>query len=124
MPQGLGCWFIAVPPWSWVRAPRPHPARAAAPAASSVAEDDVGATTRWPGTARSGDERSSAMSTGEFVMTGCLVLAYLVLMFTCGARTFQRGRPVLGVLGALLPVLWLVGAFLPTRRHAGPPAST
>jgi hypothetical protein len=64
------------------------------------------------------------MSAGEFVLTGCLVLAYLVLMFTCGARTFQKGRPVLGVLGVLLPVLWLVGALLPNRRHAGPPAST
>ena len=123
MPEGVGCWFIAVPPWTWVRQAPPHPARAVAPAASSVAEDDVRSPTRWPGIPRAADERSSAMSTGEFVLTGCLVLAYLVLLFTCGARTFQRGRLVLGLLGVVLPVLWLVGAFLPTRRNAGRPAS-
>ena len=63
------------------------------------------------------------MSGTEWVLTGCLVVAYLILLFACGVRTFQRGRLVLGVLGALLPVLWLVGALLPPRRHAGSSAS-
>jgi hypothetical protein len=56
------------------------------------------------------------MSGTEFLLTGRAVLAYLVLLFTCGARTFQRGRIVLGILGVLLPVLWVVGALLPPRR--------
>jgi hypothetical protein len=47
-------------------------------------------------------------------------VGYLVLLFVCGTRTFQRGHLVLGFLGILLPVLWLVGALLPPRRHAGP----
>ena len=63
------------------------------------------------------------MSGTEWILTGCLVVGYLVLLFTCGARTVQRGRLVLGFLGALLPVLWVVGALLPPR-HAGSSASS
>jgi hypothetical protein len=59
------------------------------------------------------------MSGTEWVVYGFLTVAYLVLLFTCGARTFQRGRLVLGLLGIVLPVLWVVGALLPPRRHAG-----
>jgi hypothetical protein len=59
------------------------------------------------------------MSGTEWVVYGFLTVAYLVLLFTCGTRTFQRGRLVLGFLGILLPVLWVVGALLPPRRAAG-----
>jgi hypothetical protein len=60
------------------------------------------------------------MSGTGWVLTGCLAVGYLVLLFVCGTRTFQRGHLVLGFLGILLPVLWLVGALLPPRRHTGP----
>jgi hypothetical protein len=32
------------------------------------------------------------MSGTEWVVTGCLAVGYLVLLFTCGTRTFQRGH--------------------------------
>jgi hypothetical protein len=44
-------------------------------------------------------------------------------MFTVGVITFRKGRYVLLVLGALLPLLWFVGALLPARSpsYAGWP---
>jgi len=63
------------------------------------------------------------MSGTEWVLYGCLAVGYLILLFTCGTRTFQRGHLVLGFLGILLPVLWLVGALLPPRSHAGSSAA-
>jgi hypothetical protein len=48
---------------------------------------------------------------------------YLACTFTVGVITFRKGRYVLLVLGALLPLLWFVGALLPARSpsYAGWP---
>jgi hypothetical protein len=46
-----------------------------------------------------------------------LSIIYVVLLVTLGIVTFRKGHWVLGLIGFLFPVLWLVGAILPGRRH-------
>jgi len=45
-----------------------------------------------------------------------LVELYLVLAVTLGTQTYQKGHKALAIAGALLPLLWLVGACLPAKR--------
>jgi len=45
-----------------------------------------------------------------------LVELYLLLAATLGAQTYQKGRKALAIAGALLPLLWLIGACLPAKR--------
>ncbi|MBV9094160.1 MAG: hypothetical protein JO132_09825 [Streptosporangiaceae bacterium] len=42
---------------------------------------------------------------------------YFVLLITLGVLTFRKGHLVLGLIGIIFPVLWLIGAILPSRRH-------
>ena len=42
---------------------------------------------------------------------------YLVLLFTVAVLTFRKGHWVLGLIGIIFPILWLVGAVLPARRR-------
>lgn len=58
----------------------------------------------------------TAMSFAEWALTAVLVIGYLALLFLVGVRTFQHGYLVLGVLGVLLPLLWVIGALLPDKR--------
>jgi hypothetical protein len=46
-----------------------------------------------------------------------LSILYLVLIFTLALLSFRKGHWVLGLIGFVLPVLWLFGAILPARRH-------
>ncbi len=46
-----------------------------------------------------------------------LVELYLLLAATLGTQTYQKGHKVLAIVGALLPLLWLVGACLPAKRE-------
>ena len=46
-----------------------------------------------------------------------LGVLYLVLIATLAVMTFRKGHWVLGLIGFIFPVLWLVGAILPARRH-------
>ena len=46
-----------------------------------------------------------------------LSVVYLVLIFTLALLSFRKGHWVLGLLGFLIPVLWLIGAILPSRRY-------
>jgi hypothetical protein len=41
---------------------------------------------------------------------------YLVLLFTLAVLSFRKGHWVLGLVGFVFPVLWLVGAVLPDRH--------
>jgi len=41
---------------------------------------------------------------------------YIFCIFTVCIMTFQKGRWLLGVVGIFLPILWLVGAFLPAKK--------
>jgi hypothetical protein len=42
---------------------------------------------------------------------------YLVLLFTLAIMTFRKGHWVLGLIGFIFPVLWLIGAVLPDKRR-------
>jgi hypothetical protein len=53
------------------------------------------------------------MSGTGWVITGII---YLVLFFTLCILSFRKGHWVLGLIGFIFPVLWLVGAILPARR--------
>ena len=48
-----------------------------------------------------------------------LGILYLVLMATLAVMTFRKGHWVLGLIGFIFPILWLIGAVLPSRhgRH-------
>jgi hypothetical protein len=46
-----------------------------------------------------------------------LSIIYVVLLVTLGVLTFRKGHWVLGLIGFLFPVLWLLGAILPGRRR-------
>lgn len=41
---------------------------------------------------------------------------YLVLIFTLALMTFRKGHWVLGLIGFIFPLLWLIGAIMPRRR--------
>lgn len=41
---------------------------------------------------------------------------YLVLLFTVAVLSFRKGHWVVGLIGFVFPVLWLIGAVLPDRR--------
>jgi len=56
------------------------------------------------------------MSETSWLFTGGIIL-YLVLLFTLAVLTFRKGHWVLGVIGIVFPVLWLIGAVLPDRRR-------
>ncbi len=41
---------------------------------------------------------------------------YLVLLLTVAVLTFRKGHWVLGLIGFIFPILWVIGAVLPDRR--------
>jgi hypothetical protein len=45
-----------------------------------------------------------------------LGILYLVLILTLAVLSFRKGHWVLGIIGFIFPVLWLIGAILPARR--------
>jgi hypothetical protein len=45
-----------------------------------------------------------------------LGVIYLVLLFTLAVLTFRKGHWVLGLIGFIFPLLWVIGAILPARR--------
>lgn len=51
---------------------------------------------------------------GVFWGIGLGVL-YLVLVFILAVMSFRKGHWVLGLIGFIFPVLWLIGAILPSR---------
>jgi len=44
-----------------------------------------------------------------------LGILYLVLLFTVALMSFRKGHWVLGLIGFIFPILWFVGAILPSR---------
>ena len=46
-----------------------------------------------------------------------LGIIYLVLLFTLAVLSFRKGHWVLGLIGFIVPVLWVVGAILPDRHR-------
>jgi hypothetical protein len=53
---------------------------------------------------------------GTFWGIGLGVL-YLVLLCTLAVMSFRKGHWVLGLIGFIFPLLWLIGAILPARRY-------
>ena len=56
------------------------------------------------------------MSTTAAWATGLAAL-YLVLLLTLAVLTFRKGHWVLGLIGFIFPLLWVIGAILPGRRR-------
>jgi hypothetical protein len=50
------------------------------------------------------------MSPGYGILIGII---YLVLFFVFAVLSFRKGHWVLGLIGFVFPILWLVGALLP-----------
>jgi len=46
-----------------------------------------------------------------------MAIIYVVLIFTLAVMSFRKGHWILGLLGFIVPILWLIGAVLPSRRH-------
>ena len=44
-----------------------------------------------------------------------LGVIYLVLLLVFAVLSFRKGHWVLGLIGFIFPVLWIVGAILPSR---------
>jgi hypothetical protein len=42
---------------------------------------------------------------------------YLVLMVTLGIMSIRKGHWVMFLIGFILPIFWLIGALLPSRRR-------
>ena len=51
---------------------------------------------------------------GTFLGIGLGIL-YLVLIATLAVMSFRKGHWVLGLIGFIFPVLWLIGAILPSK---------
>ena len=46
-----------------------------------------------------------------------LGIIYLVLLFTLAVLSFRKGHWVLGLIGFIFPLLWVIGAILPDQRR-------
>ena len=46
-----------------------------------------------------------------------LGILYLVLLCTLAVMSFRKGHWVLGLIGFIFPLLWLIGAILPAKRY-------
>ena len=46
-----------------------------------------------------------------------LGVIYLVLLFTLAVLSFRKGHWVLGLIGFIFPLLWVIGAVLPDSHR-------
>jgi hypothetical protein len=44
-----------------------------------------------------------------------LGIIYFVLLVSCGVLSFRKGHWVFGLIGFIIPILWIIGAVLPNR---------
>ena len=44
-----------------------------------------------------------------------LGVIYFVLLIAFGILCFRKGHWVLGLIGIIFPILWIIGAILPSR---------
>ena len=56
------------------------------------------------------------MTALEWVLALVLISIYLVCIVTVCILTFRKGYIVLGIVGLLFPILWLIGAVLPAKE--------
>jgi hypothetical protein len=55
------------------------------------------------------------MSALDWILSFSLFAIYIVCLFTVCWFTFKKGHWVLGIIGIIFPILWLIGAILPAR---------
>ena len=55
-------------------------------------------------------------ATVNWILSMMCFVVYFAMVFTVGLLTFRKGRIVLGIIGILFPILWLVGAVLPAKE--------
>ena len=46
-----------------------------------------------------------------------LGIIYFVLLVVFAVLSFRKGHWVLGLIGFIFPILWFIGAILPSRRQ-------
>ena len=51
----------------------------------------------------------------EWSLLIILLTLYITFIFTVATLTFRKGHTVLGWLGIIFPILWLIGAILPAK---------
>jgi hypothetical protein len=56
-----------------------------------------------------------ALATGGWVG---LEIVYLVLLVTLGIISLRKGHWIMFIVGLFLPLFWLIGALIPSRRAA------
>jgi hypothetical protein len=56
-----------------------------------------------------------AIATGGWVGFG---IVYLVLLVTLGIISLRKGHWIMFIVGLFLPLFWLIGALIPSRRAA------
>jgi hypothetical protein len=52
-----------------------------------------------------------------------LGIIYLVLLVVFAVLSFRKGHWVLGLIGFIFPLLWIIGAILPSRYAAADPVA-
>ena len=52
-----------------------------------------------------------------------LGIIYFVLLVVFAVLSFRKGHWVLGLIGFIFPILWIIGAILPAGTHADPVAN-
>jgi hypothetical protein len=51
----------------------------------------------------------------EWILWITLTSIYIVCIFTVCLLTFNKGHWVLGIIGVVFPILWLIGAVIPAK---------
>lgn len=55
------------------------------------------------------------MTAFEWTSVFLLAVLYLTMLFTICVLTFKKGHTILGIVGILIPLLWLIGAVIPAK---------
>ena len=58
------------------------------------------------------------MSMLEWILICFLAAIYITCLFTVVAVNFRNGHWIMGILGFIFPVFWLIGAILPPTEKA------
>ena len=58
------------------------------------------------------------MSVLEWILISFLFAIYVTCLFTIVAVTFRNGHWVMGILGFIFPIFWIIGAVLPPTEKA------
>jgi uncharacterized membrane protein len=54
----------------------------------------------------------------EMILMSMLFAIYIVCLFTVVGITFRNGHWILGILGFVFPIFWLIGVVLPPTVSA------